>query len=272
MQYKQIPPPAFLQDHVRYFWVLENDGGDGLPRTLRAVADGSPGLIFQQTHCGSLCYEDRSRLPGMFLYGQTTRPRNMYATGKLCTLGIFFYPHALKSVFGLNANELTDDCLDLHSLNAGQVLSLSEQLLNALSMQERIQALSSYLITQVQANKVPVDEPMRYAVSQIVQSKGAISVKELREQLFLTERSFERRFKQWVGISPKLFARICQFQASLAQLRNHHFDKLSDIAFELAYADHSHYIRAFREFAGFSPNQYQQRSSEVVENLAEVRF
>ncbi|GAA0558329.1 helix-turn-helix domain-containing protein [Chitinophaga japonensis] len=271
MQYKQIPPPAFLQDYVRYFWVLENDGDDGLPRNLRAIADGSPGLIFQQTDCGTLCYEDRNRLPGMFLYGQTTKPRNMYATGKLCTIGIYFYPNALKSVFGLNANELTDDCLDLHSLNASQVISLSDQLLNTLSIQERIRALSSYLVTQVQAHNIPVDEPMRYAVSQIVQSKGHVSVKELREQLFLTERSFERRFKQWVGIPPKLFARICQFQASLAQLRHNRFDKLSDIAFELDYADHSHYIRAFKEFAGFSPNQYQKWSSEVVENLAEVR-
>jgi hypothetical protein len=55
----------------------------------------------------------------------------------------------------------------------------------------------------------------------------------LQETLGLPERSFERKFKQCVGISLKLFSRICRFQASLNQLRNDDYYKLSDIAFEM---------------------------------------
>jgi AraC-like DNA-binding protein len=53
-------------------------------------------------------------------------------------------------------------------------------------------------------------------------------------------------------------------------LRNNHYHKLSDIAFENEYADQSHFIRAFKEFAGFSPYRYRQQSNEVVENFAEL--
>jgi AraC-like DNA-binding protein len=54
-----------------------------------------------------------------------------------------------------------------------------------------------------------------------------------------------------------LFARICRFQASLNQIRNNDYCRLSDIAYENEYADQSHLIRAFKEFAGISPNKYQ---------------
>jgi AraC-like DNA-binding protein len=71
-----------------------------------------------------------------------------------------------------------------------------------------------------------------------------------------------------VGISPKLFSRICRFQATLQQLRTNGFDKLSDIAFEHNYADQSHFIRSFKEFAGVSPFQYQKQFEEIAENLS----
>ena len=109
---------------------------------------------------------------------------------------------------------------------------------------------------------------MHYAVSAIARSKGNVALKGLQIELRLSERSFERKFKEYIGISPKLFSRICRFQASLKQLRNNDFSKLSDVAFENEYADQSHFIRAFKEFAGFSPFQYQKQSPEVIENLA----
>ena len=69
---------------------------------------------------------------------------------------------------------------------------------------------------------------------------------------------------------PKLFARICRFQASLRQLRAAHYEKLSDLAYANLYADQSHHIRAFQEFAGVSPHQYDKRSREVLGNLVEL--
>jgi AraC-like DNA-binding protein len=109
---------------------------------------------------------------------------------------------------------------------------------------------------------------MEYAMAQILQSKGAVSLREVQKYLQLSERSLERRFKEYIGIPPKLFSRICRFQASLGHLRNNKYDKLTDVAFENDYADQSHFIRSFKEFAGFSPVQYQKKSQEIVENLS----
>ncbi len=269
MRYEQIQAPGYLKNYIRSLWTLENHLEESVPKTFRTIADGCPGIIFQQTEKG-VFYRDDKKLPGIFLFGQSTKHAEISLTGKLNTIGIYFYPNALKSVFGLNAEELTDSCMDLDLFAHRQGSCLSEQLSNTSSIAGQIKILSSYLFSQIRKNNGRSDGIMQYALSEIIQSKGNISLKELQRELQLSERSFERKFKQYVGISPKLFSRISRFQASLNQLRRNNYRKLSDIAFENEYADQSHFIRAFKEFAGFSPWQYQKQSKEVVENLSEL--
>lgn len=266
MKYQEIPPPAYLQHYVRYFWTLESSGKEHLPHIFGPVADGCPGLIFQQSPNGTFFLDDK-QLPDLLLYGQTTRYTELHITGVFCSIGVCCYPNALKSIFGLNADELTNTCQDLDLMAASKDFHLAEKLWATPSMTAKVDIIASFLFNQINKNSAATDEVTRFALSQIIASKGSIPLKDLQQQLQLTERSFERRFKQGVGISPKLFSRICRFQNSLEQLRNNNFSKLSDIAFENDYADQSHYIRAFKEFAGFSPYQYQKKSNEVVANF-----
>jgi AraC-like DNA-binding protein len=92
----------------------------------------------------------------------------------------------------------------------------------------------------------------------------------LQRNLNLSERGFQRRFNQHVGISPKLFSRVCKFQAALGQLKNNNYANLSDVAFDNGYADQSHFIRSFKEFAGFSPYQFQKRDRKIAENFSVI--
>lgn len=269
MEYQKIIPPPSLRDHVRYFWTLESAPGDDIPRTFKTLADGSPGLIFQHSDQGNF-YQFDKKLPSVFLYGQTTRHTDIYSPAQFRTTGIYFYPHALQSVFGMNATELTDTCVDVGEMGQQQGISLPQQLLDTASQQHQVEILSGYLSNLLRINDPQADKFFPYVLSKMIESKGNISLKALQEELCMTERSFERKFRQAVGMPPKLFTRICRFQASLSQLRNGQFDKLSDIAFENDYADQSHFIRAFKEFAGFSPNKYQEQSNEIVESFPEL--
>jgi AraC-like DNA-binding protein len=269
MEFRQIPPPTYLADYIRYFWVVESNDTDLSSTAFRTIADGSPGLIFQHRDKGIL-YQNDKELPGAILYGQATRHAELRISGRFNTIGIFFYPHALKSIFGLNADELTDTCIDLDLLPDEKGFHLSDRLSNVPSLQSQIDALCSFLLAQLTKNDRFADKRMQHALHRIQQANGNISVKTLREELQLSERCFERRFKQHIGVTPKLFARISQFQACMQLLRQSDYNKLSDIAFENEYADQSHFIRAFKEFAGFSPFQFRKRSKELIENLSIV--
>ncbi|NSL91235.1 AraC family transcriptional regulator [Chitinophaga sp. Mgbs1] len=269
MKYELIQPPVYLRSYVRFFWTLEGDAMDALSKVFGSLVDGSPGMIFQQTEGGAFVRDDKA-LPEIFLYGQTTKHTEIAALGEFRSAGVIFHPNALKSVFGLNAGDLTNSCVDLNLVSSPKKCYLSEKLLQSTSIDNQIEILSSYLHSQISNSHVPVDGIIEYAVSRIMTSNGSVPLKELLEKLHMTERTFERKFKEYVGISPKLFSRICRFQASLQQLKNNKYTRLSDIAFENDYADQSHFIRSFKEFTGCSPFQFQKQQQDAADSNTPV--
>ena len=266
MKYEQISPPPYLKNYVRYFWVLESDGTSEPAKKLLPLADGCPGIIFQHSSVGSFSDSAHEHLPEIFLYGQTVKPTELNLGGQFKTFGVCFYPYTLKSMFGFDASELTDSCVDLTLL----VNNFKEPLLNASSLKNQIDTFSTHLDCHIKKSSYRIDHATEYALSEIVQAKGNLPLRDLQRKLKLSERGFQRSFNQHVGISPKLFSRVCRFQAALRQLKNNNYANLSDVAFDNGYADQSHFIRSFKEFAGFSPNQFQKRDRKIAENFSVI--
>ena len=266
MKYQQISPPPYLKNYIRYFWVLEDDHTGDPAKKLLPLADGCPGIIFQHSSSGSFSDPAHEHLPEIFLYGQTVTPTELNLDGRFKTFGVCFYPYALKSMFGFDASELTDSCLDLTLL----VNNLKEPLLNASSLKNQVEIFSTHLDCHIKKNCYRIDYATEFALSEIVQAKGNLPLRDLQRKLKLSERGFQRRFNQHVGISPKLFSRVCRFQAALRQLKNNNYANLSDVAFDNGYADQSHFIRSFKEFAGFSPYQFQRRDRKLAENFSVI--
>ena len=270
MEYQLFSPPAILQPVVKYIWVLKNNTSDNFPATFTPLADGCPGIMFQQREKGQFYMEDKKELPDIFLYGQTIEPVKMYSTGPLETVGVCFHPHALQAVFGIDAHELTGNCVDFGLLQHKKERHLSEKLFAAKTIEEQINALSGGLLQCMQRTGNRQDAITQFALAEIAKHKGTVSFKALHQKMQLSERTFERRFKQSIGISAKLYSRIIQFQDSLNQLRKNNYQKLSDVAYENNYADQSHFIRSFKEFAGVSPFDYRKQLNEVAENFPSV--
>lgn len=270
MNFRQILPPDHLKSYVRYFWTLESACEPNSCRSFVPIPDGCPGIIFHKSENGCYLQEGHYKLPEIYLYGQTTGFSQINSFGSFKTIGVYFYPHAIKTIFSLPANEITNTCLSLELLNNRKFEELSDRLSHAETTDQQIAVLSAYLTELISRHNKGIDQVTQYALNKLIGSKGSMTLKDLQEDLRITERSFERRFNQFIGISPKLFSRVCRFQASLDQIRNNEYSKLTDVAFESGYADQSHFIRSFKEFTGFSPEQYQKQSSEVVENFPEL--
>lgn len=267
MDYRILPAPDFLKNHIHYFWVWEHAATGGSPQVFRPVADGHPGLIFQASDKDVFCNSNGERYSSLFVYGQTVQHRELHAQGSFKAWGICFKPHALKSLFGLDADELTDTCAPLANLIPQRESSLPQELQDLPSAALQIERMANFFRQRLQQGKPASATHTEHALTQLLHSKGKVSLKTLQDTLQLSERALERKFRQEVGISPKLFSRICRFQASLQQLKSGQYDKLSDIAFENGYADQSHFIRVFREFSGFTPEEYRKQTS-LVENLS----
>src|SRR5687768_5616846 len=105
------PPPA-LAAVVKKISVITEDDLSRQERSMSYYADGLPGLMFHHSAQKSLLNDQDQKLATLFLYGQTVRPIRILTDGPFRSIIFHFYPHVIKTLFGIQAQELTDRCID----------------------------------------------------------------------------------------------------------------------------------------------------------------
>jgi AraC-like DNA-binding protein len=101
------------------------------------------------------------------------------------------------------------------------------------------------------------DRALEFAVSAL---ERGVPVGEVAESLGFTPKRLIRLFQGRVGLTPKRFARVRRFQRTLRQVPYDRPVDWADLAFSCGYADQSHLIRDFHDFAGLRPTEYRPRS------------
>lgn len=261
-----LPIPERLRQYITSFWYINQQSAPGQDNSFITMADGCPGLIFQDPAAGIMRVGDRKLAP-LYIYGQASTWSELSVEGRFDAIGICFQPAAFRRFFKIPADIITDSCLSVAEIGTQDHRDITNLLIDARNLGERSNILMAYLASILSANKLNPDSVTDNAVSMIVSTAGNISLPELQKRLHISERSLERRFRENVGISARLFARICRFQDAIRQVKRQDYSRLSDIAYENGYADQSHFIRSFRSFAGCSPNQYKNKSVQLLDSF-----
>ena len=97
---------------------------------------------------------------------------------------------------------------------------------------------------------------MQYAIGQIARQRGALSIRDLSEQMGISHKHLIALFHEEVGLSPKRFCRIRRFQGVLEAIEHSGRVDWADLACACGYYDQAHFIREFRDFAGMNPSAY----------------
>lgn len=79
------------------------------------------------------------------------------------------------------------------------------------------------------------------------------TVKDVAEELGVSERHFRRLFRDAVGVSPKVFARLSRFHRALRAARQARHTSWASIAVATGYYDQAHLIEEFRAITGVTP-------------------
>jgi len=260
MKMQILQPPPELSNYVNNIVVLE-DSDLKSDLLIPLIAKGYPSIAFQST--GSSSIDGKNNVANsLVLYGQNVKPFQFHASRHLTIIAYFLYPHILKTFFGFGASDATGLSVDLSQSQPALNLNLKEHLVNELSLTKRLQLMNAYVLKLSELIRTNVDRSILFATKAIQKSNGLISLRNLEEELSITERTFQRLFKLNVGVSPKVFSRICQFQSAFQQLANGQNPKLNDIAYENGFADQSHLNRSFKEFTNCSPSDYLRLSAE----------
>ena len=146
MFYKKIIPIKALQDYIQYFWILEDFKNNSSDKCFKIIPDGLPALIFQQEP--NLFFDKKGHaLPQLYLYGQYSKYTEHTVSGYFSVIGVYLQPTALKTIFGLDAFELNHQNISLEDIVRDAIL---EQLVNAISLEEKISLISSFFLKQIE--------------------------------------------------------------------------------------------------------------------------
>jgi AraC-like DNA-binding protein len=261
-------PPEGLTSYIEYFWTLECRQEDAM-LTLKTFANGVSGIIFQHhngrsalgpTTAPSYSFSNGG-LPTSFVYGKRTRPGQTFAKGPFGLTGAVFKPQAVSMLLKIDPVELTNGPVELDEFSAEHV---DEQLLNARTQHERFLRLSHFLRAHV-AGARPEDALVTESLRLIHRRIRSIRVRQLLKCLNLSERQFERRFVRAVGVTPHLYIRIVRFQEAVRLIKTKQFERLSDVAYDLNYADQSHLIKDIKEYSGYTPTSLVQAVQKCVD-------
>ena len=267
IQFTILPPPEILKNDVECFRIAEYTGEEEV--AINVSPSAVPGIVFQQNNGQSaleniIIHSGRITCPPpLFLYGAGTEPSVMhYKRGSSTTTQVIFKPHALKTLIGIDASRLSDGWAELYEFSAKD---LQVQLIEARNVQECVILLTTFLVArfkQAKTRDTLVEESLRF----IHQNRSSLQVKDVLDYVHLSERQFERRFMQTVGLSPQSYIRVKRFHEAIRLIKTRQFERLTDIACALNYSDQSHFIRDIKAFSGMTPTSLAQKMDDFYHN------
>jgi AraC-like DNA-binding protein len=169
---------------------------------------------------------------------------------------IQFTPLGARAFFGMPTGELTHEVVALDAVSGRAGDRLVELLALAPDWTQRFALLDRAIATRV-AEAPPPPREVAWAWSRLVATDGAVPVGGLAEDLGWSRKRLIGRFREHVGVAPKLYARLLRFQAAVETLRSARGEvDLAGLALDCGYYDQPHLNRDFRAFAGTTPTAF----------------
>ncbi|MDB5088450.1 MAG: Helix-turn-helix protein [Mucilaginibacter sp.] len=261
MNYCIYKPPQILSDLVCHYWTL--DGNVSIDQTYihRTLANFCPELIF---HYGGSFAElvannsiEKTFTTG--IHGQTNQIRRFTAKENYGIFGVLLQPYAIPILFGIPSTDFRNELVDL-TLLGQDGKDLTDQMLSAKNNAQRLQLINCFLAQRIKE----FDRPEIVSATQKIYSlKGLVNIQNLADQSSLSQRQFERKFKEHIGFSPKSFARLVRFKSLINSYKKRD-STLTKVAYDFGYYDQAHFIQDFKQFSGYNPNAYFSGEAKEV--------
>lgn len=117
---------------------------------------------------------------------------------------------------------------------------------------------------------VPFRDEFSLANNIIVSSGGLISVKELSQRVFYSERHLGRIFGEYLGVNIKSFSRLVRVNKAIRILQKP-YGNITQAHFQTGYYDLSHFVRDFKSICGITPQEYRDNASDFYMAVAKFR-
>lgn len=259
MMLKRVPEAA-LRPFVKTLWVTKQPGRKSPTADReRVLPTGGTHLVFRLSDEPLRLYDDIADSSGYTVgHALVGGARSTFylrdVSGPTWSIGAQLHPNAIRSLFGVPADELAGRHTSLDALWGGSVELLREQLFEASIPERQLDVFESIL-----AARLPRVRGVHPAVAEALERmRTEFEVRSAVQASGYSHRRFIELFRRDVGLTPKVFCRVLRFQKILRGIAMDSSVSCADLALISGYSDQPHFNREFREFAGITPGEYRQ--------------
>jgi len=134
------------------------------------------------------------------------------------------------------------------------------------TVEEKFDHLEHFLL-RAAARPLETDRAVSFATQEFLRDPGFLSSAAVADTLGMSQRRFIQLFRDWVGMTPKLFCRVQRFHNVIRMTSELQRVDWADVALMHGYYDQAHFIRDFQEFSGATPTEYLDLRTEHMNHL-----
>lgn len=256
-----VLPSAPLRGYVRQFLRSEAfvPGGNAV---RPVIARTELVLVFNLSPHAHRAFEYHAgmarTMPDQLLVGpQTSRRADLLLGHSWSTFAIHFQPSAFVRLFGgVPVAAFTDRAVDARDVLGAGVCGLHERLLRCASSAAMARTAERFLEQQL-TGALPLHATGR-AAEAMLDSHGRMTVAHAIQLSGLSERHFERRFIEHMGMPPKLFARVARLNYVVRLKSQQPSLTWAQISQDAGYFDQTHLVKDFKAMAGATPGAFHR--------------
>jgi AraC-like DNA-binding protein len=258
------PAGRVLESYVRAYAQREIDIPgktiiEAVPARLEQTLEFQFGEHFTVLHPSG---QQRATCPATLIGTHTQGGWTIALCGRIISFAVFFQPTGFSRLFGVPMVELLNTARNAKDVLGRPIVRLQEQMAARVSFDERVEIAEKFLLDRA-ARSAPTDS-MAEAAAYIFASHGGGRISEIAGHHGLGLRHFQRKFQHYVGVGPKLFARVARFQHALDAKIAAPQRTWLHIAHDLGYHDQMHLVRDFHDLAGDAPGS-------IISSIGDIR-
>ena len=260
------PHPSLRGTVLRYQGYEERTAG---PVTFRELPCTFVPIIIDLDAGWSVAHRQHAvplRL-GSFIAGVTDGPVLVRHDGSARCLQVDLTALGARQLLGMPMCELANETVPIDDVLGPFGRDLVQRVGDAPDWPTRFALIDKVLRARL-THAAPVDPGVAWSLGRIVASGGAVVIGDIAEELGWSHRRLIARYRDTIGLPPKLVARIVRFERLAAHVGTDQDIEWATAANICGYFDQAHLAREVRELAGITPTELRASTVNFVQDTA----
>lgn len=253
--FREYQPNYELRNHIDCVWFEDfTQQYNQVGNTHLVIPDNTIELIFTE-HSFERSFGNKKIEIGSHLAGLKTTPQQIKVNGP-ALLAIRFKPEGLYPFIKEGTSDLIDQAVHPEIIFGKEILYLQEQIEEEKSEVEKIRLVNAFLSAKLVASSKKTDPYFHLFLKRIRSSKGQLSLKEMSKELTISPKTLQRKFSEYIGITPKKYSRLVRLTEAVKSFERNSTQPFSKLAHQFGFTDQMHFIKEVKAFTGKTPTEY----------------